>query len=66
MSSPPAGSRPSGTVKEEAMRNEAMEQLDVLVGSWQTTMRNAWFLEPADHEVTGSATVEWLGDSFVV
>lgn len=48
------------------MRNEAMKQLDVLVGSWRTTMRNAWFLEPADKEVPGSATVEWLGDAFVV
>jgi hypothetical protein len=38
------------------MRNEAMAQLDVLVGSWQTTMQNAWFLEPADQEVAGSAT----------
>ena len=50
-----------------AMRNEAMEHLDVLVGlSWRTTMRNAWFLEPADREVPGAATVEWLGDAFVV
>jgi hypothetical protein len=48
------------------MRNEAMEQLDVLAGSWRTTMRNAWFLEPADQRVPGSATVEWLGDAFVV
>ena len=39
------------------MRNEAMEPLDVLVGSWRTTMRNAWFLEPADREVPGSAAV---------
>jgi hypothetical protein len=58
--------RPSVNVKEEAVRNEAMEQLDVLVGSWQATMRNAWFLEPADQEVPGSATIEWLGDAFVV
>jgi hypothetical protein len=48
------------------MRNEAMQQLDVLVGTWQTTMRNAWFLEPPDLEVPGSATVEWLGDAFVI
>ncbi|MFD6070735.1 MULTISPECIES: hypothetical protein [Amycolatopsis] len=48
------------------MRNETMEQLDVLVGSWQTTLRNAWFLEPTDQEVPGSATIEWLGDAFVV
>jgi hypothetical protein len=48
------------------MRNEAMERLSVLVGPWRTTMRNAWFLEPADLEVPGSATGEWLGDAFVV
>lgn len=43
-----------------------MQRLDVLVGSWRTTLRNAWFLEPADLEVPGTATVEWLGDAFVV
>jgi hypothetical protein len=48
------------------MRNEAMQELDVLVGSWRTTLQNAWFLEPTDQEVPGSATVEWLGDAFVV
>lgn len=48
------------------MRSEAMRRLDVLTGSWRTTLRNAWFLEPADLEVPGSATVEWLGDAFVV
>ncbi|MFD5250403.1 hypothetical protein ACFWIW_38050 [Amycolatopsis sp. NPDC058340] len=48
------------------MRNEAIERLDVLVGSWRTTLSDAWFLEPADQEVPGSATIEWLGDAFVV
>jgi hypothetical protein len=48
------------------MRNEAMEQLNALVGSWRTTMRNAWFLEPPDQEVPGTATIEWLADAFVV
>ena len=48
------------------MRSEAMQQLDVLVGSWTTTMSNAWFLDPPDQEVPGSATVEWLHDAFVV
>jgi hypothetical protein len=57
---------PSVEVTEEAMRNEAMERLNVLVGAWRTTMRDAWFLEPAEMEVAGSATVEWLGDAFVV
>ncbi|QWF79533.1 hypothetical protein [Amycolatopsis sp. CA-230715] len=48
------------------MRSEAMERLDALVGSWRTTLSDAWFLEPADQEVPGEATAEWLGDAFVV
>ncbi len=47
------------------MRNEAMAQLDVLTGSWTSTMRNAWFLEPPDQEVPGSATGTWLGEAFI-
>jgi len=47
------------------MRNETMAELDALTGSWRTTMSNAWFLEPADLEVPGSAAVEWLSDAFV-
>ena len=43
-----------------------MQRLDVLVGSWRTTLRNAWFLEPPGQERAGMATVEWLGDAFVV
>ncbi|HET7350843.1 MAG TPA: hypothetical protein VFJ28_07890 [Marmoricola sp.] len=48
------------------MRNEEMQRLDVLVGTWRTTLKNAWFLEPADLEVPGEATVEWLHDAFLV
>ncbi|MBE1574299.1 hypothetical protein ACFORH_34810 [Amycolatopsis roodepoortensis] len=48
------------------MRNKTMEQLSILVGTWRTTLSDAWFLEPAGQEVPGSATVEWLGDAFVV
>ena len=47
------------------MRNEAMGLLDGLTGSWRTTLRNAWFLEPADQEVPGTAKVQWLGEAFV-
>lgn len=47
------------------MRSEAMEQLDVLVGSWRSTLSNAWFLEPADLEVPGTGTGQWLSDAFV-
>lgn len=48
------------------MRNEAMQQLDVLVGEWDTTLTDAWFLEPPDQEMPGSATVEWVGEAFIV
>jgi hypothetical protein len=48
------------------MRNEALENLDVLVGEWTLTMSDAWFLEPPGTEVHGSATVEWFGDAFLL
>ena len=47
------------------MRNEAMEHLDVLLGCWRTTMRNA-SSSAGRRQVPGAATVEWLGDAFVV
>jgi hypothetical protein len=43
-----------------------MERLDVLVGSWRATLRNAWFLEPTTREEPGEGAAEWLGDAFVV
>ena len=51
------------------MRSESMEKLDVLdvlVGHWRTTLRDAWFLANPEQAVPGRATVEWLGDAFVV
>jgi hypothetical protein len=48
------------------MRNKALEDLDVLVGEWTLTLSDAWFLEPAGTEVQGSATVEWIGDAFLL
>lgn len=37
----------------------------MLTGSWRTTLKNAWFLEPADVEVPGTATAQWLADAFI-
>jgi hypothetical protein len=48
------------------VRNAELEKFDVLVGEWTVTISNAWFLEPAGTEVPGTATVEWLGESFLV
>jgi hypothetical protein len=47
------------------VKNEALEQLDVLVGEWQLTMSDAWFLESREIELTGSATISWLGEAFL-
>jgi hypothetical protein len=46
------------------VRNEALLRLEPLLGDWDLTMSNAWFLEGPDP--TGSATIEWSGDAFVV
>lgn len=48
------------------MRNKALEELNVLVGDWKLTLSDAWFLEPAGSQVHGLATIEWLGDAFLM
>jgi hypothetical protein len=53
-------------VMESPMRNEALEALEGLTGRWKLTLSDAWFLEPAGKQVTGSATIEWLGEAFLV
>jgi hypothetical protein len=50
---------------EAAVRNEALKELDGLVGDWKLIMTDAWFLESRDVEVEGSATIDWLGDAFL-
>ena len=47
------------------MRNPALEPLEELVGTWELTLTNAWFLESMDVEQHGRAVVRWLGDAFV-
>ena len=47
------------------MRNPAVDALDILVGEWQLTLTDAWFLESRDIRQHGHATARWLGDAFV-
>ena len=47
------------------MRNPALEPLDVLVGGWNLTLTDAWFLESRDVRHHGRATARWLGDAFI-
>jgi hypothetical protein len=47
------------------MKNEALSQLQGLVGEWKLTMTNAWFLESLDIKGEGSATADRLGEAFL-
>jgi hypothetical protein len=47
------------------MKNEALAKLDGLVGNWDLTITDAWFLESRDVKVRGTATVEWMRDAFL-
>ena len=47
------------------MKNEALAKLDGLVGTWDLTMTDAWFLDSPDVKVRGTATIAWLGEAFL-
>ena len=47
------------------MKNEALEQLEVLVGEWKLSMSDAWFLDTPEIEDAGSATISWIGEAFL-
>jgi hypothetical protein len=48
------------------MKNKALAALEPLIGKWEYTMYNAWFLPSMDTKVKGFTTIERLEDSFVV
>lgn len=48
------------------MKNQALAALEPLIGEWEYTMYNAWFLESMDTEVKGFTTIERLEGSLVV
>jgi len=48
------------------MKNKALAALEPLIGEWEYTMYNSWFLESMDTEVRGFTTVERLQDAFIV
>jgi hypothetical protein len=47
------------------MRNPALERFGTLVGSWDLTLTNAWFLESMEVEQHGEVVVRWLGEAFL-
>lgn len=48
------------------MKNKALAALEPLIGEWEYTMYNCWFLESMDTKVKGFTTIERLYDSFLV
>lgn len=48
------------------MKNKALAALEPLIGEYEYTMYNAWFLESMDTQVKGFTTIERLHDSFLV
>ncbi len=47
-------------------RNAELEKVaEVFVGAWSLTITNQWWLDDPTTVTSGTATGEWLGDSFV-
>lgn len=52
--------------KNSEVEQPRLNELDVFIGNWDTTMSGAWFLDSLETEVKGSASFEWLEDAFVL
>lgn len=51
---------------DQTPRNGELERLArIFVGDWTLTITNMWWLEDPTTVTTGTATCDWLGDSFV-
>lgn len=48
------------------MKNKALAALEPLIGKWEYTMHNCWFLESMDTKVKGFTTIERLHDAFIM
>jgi hypothetical protein len=48
------------------MHNKGLSVLQPLIGEWEYTIYNAWFLESMETEVKGKTVIERLHDAFVV
>jgi hypothetical protein len=47
-------------------RNTELEKVaDIFLGDWTLTVTNQWWLEDPTTVISGKASCEWLGDSFL-
>ncbi|HLV98444.1 MAG TPA: hypothetical protein VKT82_07170 [Ktedonobacterales bacterium] len=48
------------------MKTPQLKDLEVLIGDWDWTMSNAWFLDSLETTVVGTASFEWIEHAFVL
>lgn len=48
------------------MKNKALAALEPLIGEWEYTMYNCWFLDSMDTKVKGFSSIKRLHDSLIV
>ena len=48
------------------MKNKGLGALKPLIGEWEYTIYNAWFLDSMDTKIVGKTIIERIYDSFVV
>lgn len=47
------------------MKNKAFSAFEPLIGEWEYTMYNAWFLESMETQVKGKVVIEWVHNAFI-
>lgn len=48
------------------MNTSRLQDLEVLIGNWDWTMSNAWFLDSLETTVVGTASFEWVEHGFIL
>jgi hypothetical protein len=47
------------------METAQLRDLEVLIGNWDWTLSNAWFLDSLETTVEGTASFDWIDNAFV-
>lgn len=48
------------------VKKPQLKDLEVLIGNWEWTLSNAWFLDSLETKVIGTASFEWIENAFVL
>jgi hypothetical protein len=48
------------------MGTTRLRELEVLIGNWDWTLSNAWFLDSLETKAVGTASFEWIEHGFVL